>query len=793
MTDRNAIIATGTRGKTEPATVVVTGATGAVGSAAAGLLASALGPGDGLVLMGRSASRLDRLRDALLERAADSGGSPDIVTRSLNLPDSGDPVDDASLADALRDLRDERFGVAVLVNAVGPASRFTEPLALAAIGAGMHVVDPGASERLLRALDRPARKAGLAVLLGAGVQPGLTGMMLMRAVELTGAPQATSASMLVGGRQRLTPATLREYLGSLSADGGWPGAVWKGTGVTADAGRDPVSLPGVALPEGAQVSIHMDEEYAHLAGSRGLGELRAANVMDAPRTIDMMRRWIAGEATEQDVSDASARDADAAADGTDLWFGIDVHARCHDDAGMRVARATLRCDDSYVLSGEVAGMAALAVLGRGAAAAVVPGARWASDSPAADVWARLEALEFSFEADPEVPAPQAAPASSPPQADSDAPAPESDPGAPSPEADARAGAATPCDGMLVVGAGFGRHYATALARSTDAPLAAIAGRGGRAGRELAARLDVRYARITAPADVVGDVGVRPSGAVVAVRSELVGGDGDAIVEALLEASIPVMQELPVAPATMSRHLSLAHRRKTRYMVCGLYEFTAPVRRFVDCVDHLRERTKITHVVVRTSHQVLERAGLILAEALGAVPTGRHVVSATASPEWMLISGRWGRIPVDIMVANRMAPQDPDNHSQPMMTAVVETGEGELSWNGPVSAPRWQQRPHTRDGRLTDPLGDVAREWGSSDRVPEAETWGAVVDAVWPEAVRSAAAMLTGDDARARDMLEHNRRCLCVLRWWQDVSAQLPAPERIDSRDSAHIDPPEVKS
>ena len=492
MTDRKAIIATGARGKNEPATVVVTGATGAVGSATAGLLASVLGPGDGLVLMGRSASRLDRLRDALLERAADSGGSPDIVTRSLNLPDSGDPVDDASFADVLRDLRDERSGVAVLVNAVGPASRFTEPLALAAIGAGMHVVDPGASERLLRALDGPARKAGLTVLLGAGVQPGLTGMMLLRAVELTGAPQATSASMLVGGRQRLTPATLREYLGSLSADGGWPGAVWKGTGITADDGPDPVALPGVALPEGAQVSIHMDEEYAHLAGSRGWGELRAANVMDAPRTIDMMRRWIAGEATEQDVSDASARDADAAADGADLWFGIDVHARCRDDAGMRVARATLRCDDSYVLSGEVAGMAALAVLGRGAAASVVPGARWASDSPAADVWAQLEALEFSFGADPEASAPPA------------------DPDVPSPEADARAGAATPGGGRLVVGAGFGRPSAPALAQSTDAPLAAIAGRGGRVGRELAARLDVPYTRITTPADVVGDVGFRPS-------------------------------------------------------------------------------------------------------------------------------------------------------------------------------------------------------------------------------------------------------------------------------------------
>ena len=41
------------------------------------------------------------------------------------------------------------------------------------------------------------RKAGLAVLLGAGVQPGLTGMMLMRAVELTGALAALMGLFLL--------------------------------------------------------------------------------------------------------------------------------------------------------------------------------------------------------------------------------------------------------------------------------------------------------------------------------------------------------------------------------------------------------------------------------------------------------------------------------------------------------------------------------------------------------------------------------------------------------------------
>lgn len=742
----------------ESVTVVVTGATGAVGSAAARELTRRLGPGDRLVLLGRDLDRLAELRRGLAaEPGADTSDWPWVSIGELSLPREG--VEGPDVTGTLRNACGDASGVPVLLNAVGPSSEVTASLALAALGAGMDVVDPGASERLLGLLDGPARRAGRTVLLGAGVQPGLTGMMLMRAVELCGDPASVRVSLIVGGRQRLTAATLREYLGSLSSDGGWPGAVWDGGMITTDGAREPVSVPGVVLPGHAEVSTHMDEEYVHLARAGRIGCLRAANVMDSPRTVSMVRRWLAGAATEQEVAVTSENEIDDAhgGGGSGPWFAIGLHAAGGRDNGSLGVDARFRCRDSYRVSGEVAAAAVLAVTGRGPVAPAEPGARWASDSPAADLWAEREDISFSVSASG--------------NSDGD----------------------TDVDGgVVVVGAGFGTHYARALAGSPETPLTAIVGRGGDAGRRLADELGVRYVTRSGTDDPRQRRYGSPAGAVVAVRSEIVGGDGDRITAELLGSGVPVLQELPVAPAAVSRHLSLAHRHGTRYMVCGLYEYTAPVRRFVAAVGSLRARTTVTHVLVRTSHHVLDRAALILAEALGAVPVGPHSIAATSSPEWRLVSGRWGRVPVDIMLAHRMDPVDPDNSSQPVMTVVVDTADGELSWDGPVSVPRWHQRPHSCAGQLTDPLGATACAWTPDTGGGEVSNWGQVVDQVWPDAVRSAVADLVDSAAPDRTVRDRERRALLVLRWWQDLSAQLPAPARIMSQEPVHLDPPEAR-
>lgn len=744
------------RGVPRPVVAVVTGATGAVGAAAVRELTRGLEPGDTLVLVGRSGDRLK----ALQGEANAENPTLAVWLEELSLPVGGGPGEISEAVSVVLNRIAKHpaasgavaGGSAVLLNAIGPSASMSIPLAAAALCAGFHVVDPGGSDRVIGGVDGSARAGARAALFGAGVQPGLTGMMMGRAVLLAGNPAESRVTILVGGRQRLTRSTLDEYLSSLSADGGWPGAIWRGGRVLCGHGSSEVAIPGYVPPKGATVSVHLDEEYAHRAGALGVGELRAANLMDAPQTVSAMRRWVAGEMTADVVAEVSAQEvAQTASDaaGKTPWFGIDVHVI--GATGLEVC-ARFRCEDSYAASGMAAAQAARAVVGRGTIGAIAPGAHWASATAAADSWAAWPEVTISCERR------------------------EQQPG-----------------GIAVIGAGFGAHYARALVGAPRARLSCIGGRGGPCGRALAEELGVTYvsledasipSRERLPGALVG--------AVVAVRSEIVGGEGDRIAEGFLRAGIPVLQELPLAPDTVSRQLTLARQHRTRFLACGLYEYTAPVRWFIRAVEHLRRRTRVTHVLLRTSHQIMDRAGCILAEALGAVPVGSHSSAGTAAPEWAFVSGRWGRIPVDVMVARRLDPRDPDNHSQPFMSAVVETADGELTWEGPAAAPRWHPRPHSRGGRIADPEGATAVTWGPPGGDANASTWGDVVGRVWPEAIRAAVADLVEGGASPEEVRRRDRRTLLVLRWWYDVSARLPAPERITSREPVRIEPPEVE-
>lgn len=850
-------------------TVLVSGATGAVGSAAAARLFRVLGPGDRVVLLGRDAGRLAATAAALADGRDDGrdgdrgdgrdgdrgdgrGDGPTVTTALLDL--AADPAADpgadpaaalgtalgTALADAGPDGTPDATpdpadrGTAVLINAVGPSSTVTVPLAQAALSRGLHVVDPGGSARITAALDGPACRAGRTVLLGAGVQPGLTGAMLAAALRLVTDPTRARAEIAVGGRQPLTAATLREYMDSLSADGGWPGAVWRdgavvkeAAGAGAGAGAGPVrSAAGWRPPEGASLSVHLDEEYVDLARSCGLPHLRGVNVMDAPGTVRELRRVIAGEATVDDVAAASRREA-----GPDAgrYFRIAVRVRSEvpvpdgaggaGDAGaaagsgrpVETVTADHRCTDSYRVTGELAVDAALTLL----AGTEPAGARWAAASGAAAAWtgggARAGGAGSGVDGDDDVAGvtltydlgpvheADALDTAAPDTADTaaaDTAAPDTVDTAAADTADTAAAAPR---GAVVVGAGFGARYADALARpGSPAPLTAVVGTGGRPGRDLARDLGVRYLA-TAP-DPATDIPHLPgfprdtAAAVVAVRSGMIGGQGDDLAAGLLRAGVPVLQELPVDPGTVTALTALAREHGTAYRVTGFYEHLGPGRAFIDAVRSLTRRSTVTHVLLRTSHQVLDRAGLLLAEALGAVPVGDVQVIPGAGPGRWFISGTWGRVPVDVVLDHRMDPRDPDNHSQPVAAAVVETTDGELTWDGVGSRPRWSQRPHVVDGRLTDPDGAVAEEWGR-DVAPDGTvppTWGEVVDAAWPEGVHRAVAELVAEAAGAGDRGEaarRARRTVFVLRWWLRVSSALPAPVDIRSTPPVRMVPP----
>ncbi|KQB83508.1 Saccharopine dehydrogenase [Corynebacterium oculi] len=689
-------------------TVLVSGATGAVGSAAAARLIRVLGQGDRVVLLGRDVNRLA----ATVAACTDGQPGPTVETALLDLKDDPRAALGATLIEG---------DLAVLINAVGPSSVSTIPLARAALSLGLHVVDAHGSERIIAELDGAARRAGRSVLLGAGVQPGLTGAMLTAALRLVADPSRARVEIAVGGRQPLTTATLREYIDSLSADGGWPGAVWRDGAVVKGEACGP-SAAGWRPPNGASLSVHLDEEYVDAARMAGVAYLRGINVMDAPETVRELRRLIAGEATAEDVAAASRRESEL-----ERYFRIAVRIR----AGHETVTADYQCADSYRATGNFAAEAALRLF-----AEAQQGARWAYASGAA--W--TGDVTFTYDLDSR--------------------------------------------GAVVVGAGFGARYAEALAGpDSPAPLTAIVGTGGRTGQALARDLGVRYFAVGDTTEVPSLPGFPrdTAVAVIAVRSGVVGGQGDALAAGFLRAGIPVLQELPVDPGTVAALTSLAREHDTTYRVTGFYEHLGSVRAFIDAVRSLILRSTVTHVLLRTSHQVLDRAALLLAEAVGAVPLGDARIAPGAAPGRWLISGMWGRVPVDILLDHRMDPRDPDNHSQPVAAAVVETADGELTWDGVGTLPRWSQRPHIAGGALTDPNGAVAQEWG---RGPVPPTWGELVETAWPEGIRRAVAGLL--DAGAGE----SRRTVFVLRWWLRVSSALPAPVDIRSTPPVRMDPPQ---
>ncbi|MBC3186412.1 Gfo/Idh/MocA family oxidoreductase [Corynebacterium sp. zg-331] len=713
-------------------TVLVAGANGAVGSAAAARLIRVLGEGDRVVILGRNA---DRLADLAATCAQGRSGGPTVETAVLDLTPGSDAEPQITAALGAELVED---GTAVLINGMGPSSRITVPLARAALSLGLHMVDPGGSERIIAELDEAARRAGRSVLLCAGVQPGLTGAMLAAALRLVTDPTRARAEVAVGGRQPLTAATLHEYMDSLSSDGGWPGAVWWDGAVVKDAtsgvsaGR---SAAGWHPPADALLSVHLDEEYVGVARGIGVPYLRGINVMDAPETVRELRRVIAGEATIDDVAAASRREAGPEAE---RYFRIVVRACAAGPDIVETVTADYRCADSYRATGDLAVGAALTLL----AGKEPVGVRWACASEAAATWIGADpgadgvGVTFTYDL-----------------------------------------GGTP-RGAVVVGAGFGARYADALAQSdSPAPLTAIVGAGGRSGRNLARDLGVRYLTTGGTADVPSLP--EDAVAVVAVRSGIVGGQGDDLAAGFLRAGIPVLQELPVDPGTVTTLTALARDHGTAYRVTGFYEHLGPSRAFIDAVRSLTRRSTVTHVLLRTSHQVLDRAGLSLAEALGAVPLGDVVVNPGAGSGRWFVSGMWGRVPVDVVLDHRMDPSDPDNHSQPVAAAVVETADGELTWDGIGTLPRWSQRPHVVGGALTDPDGAVAQVWGRDGAPP---TWGEVVETVWPEGIHRAVAGLiaeaTGSDRG--EAARRIRRTVFVLRWWLRVCSALPAPADIRS-------------
>ncbi|PJE15179.1 MAG: hypothetical protein CK429_10610 [Mycobacterium sp.] len=258
-------------------------------------------------------------------------------------------------------------GCDVVINCAGPSHRLSASVAGTAIAAGLPYIDPGGDQALLDRLT--AAKPAVPVVLQAGVQPGLSGLLLCElAADLAG--DCDDVTAWCGGLQRLTPASVLEYLASLQDGCSHPGAELRGGRIHRVDRTDRKIPPAGYFSDSVTLHPHLDAETVSVAAHLGIGNVLWMNVFDGMHTTRAMQGLAldGGQIRDADLINVSA------AAKLDM-FGRRPYFAIVGVAGARTVAFT--CPDSYRVTGATAAYAARLVAGM--PAGVLP--FWRVDEP----------------------------------------------------------------------------------------------------------------------------------------------------------------------------------------------------------------------------------------------------------------------------------------------------------------------------------------------------------------------------------------------------------------------------
>lgn len=271
----------------------------------------------------------------------------------------------------------------VVINCAGPSQQISAQVAGAAIAAGVPYVDPGGDQRLVDRLT--AMGTTVPVVLQAGVQPGLSGLLL-RVIASHRTGEVDRITAWCGGLQRLTPASVLEYLASLRDTHSHPGAALCDGAIRRIGRAECKAAPAQYFPRLVSVHAHLDAETVSVAEYLGIDNICWMNVFDGAHATRAMQLLAVDDERSCDVNTAIA------AAKLDL-FGRQTYFTTIATAQGRSGATTVAftCPDSYRVTGALAAFAA------GRIADMPAGIHpfWRIDQP-------RHALEFVAQAVPEV-------------------------------------------------------------------------------------------------------------------------------------------------------------------------------------------------------------------------------------------------------------------------------------------------------------------------------------------------------------------------------------------------------
>ncbi|MEV5409704.1 saccharopine dehydrogenase NADP-binding domain-containing protein [Thermopolyspora sp. NPDC052614] len=163
----------------------------------------------------------------------------------------------------------DRFaaGCHVLVNCSGPSRSIADRAAWAASRAGAHYIDAGGDDALHRLLGPDATARGRAVVLSAGLRPGLTGLLPRWAAHAFDQVRSLTAYLAV--LDRFTRTAADDYVRGADDGVTRPLAAWRdGPRPRTLTRRTGVTLP--FLPAEATLLPYLDTEGVRLAEALGL-------------------------------------------------------------------------------------------------------------------------------------------------------------------------------------------------------------------------------------------------------------------------------------------------------------------------------------------------------------------------------------------------------------------------------------------------------------------------------------------------------------------------------------------
>ncbi|WP_271271072.1 Gfo/Idh/MocA family oxidoreductase [Aliamphritea hakodatensis] len=236
--------------------------------------------------------------------------------------------------------------------------------------------------------------------------------------------------------------------------------------------------------------------------------------------------------------------------------------------------------------------------------------------------------------------------------------------------------------IVIVGAKFGELYLNHfIDPQPGLELAGVLSTGSARSASLATAFGVPL--YTSAEMLPDDIDV----ACVVIRAANIGGPGNALTEQLIRKGIHVIQEHPVSPHELQRHLRLAREHSVQYRVNSFYATTPAAAKFISAAIQVSAQfpDQPSDGSFVTSRQLLYSALDILLQAIDCRESVSVELLGRLS-RFDIFSLKTGSTELLLRLQNYLDPDDPDMHSLVMHQITLGWPAGYLTLNdsyGPV--------------------------------------------------------------------------------------------------------------